>query len=609
MNGLAEIKGGINLIEYVRTHYSLKIDDNGKCSCPFHPPDNNSSFSIFKAQDGTWRWKDFHDGATGSIIDLVSKLENVTPDDALHKLFKEFAGDQPREQKPKPAPLKSAERKLVREHIYKDATGRSIFKKLRFEPKDWETVYFPGKDKKDAVPYRLEEFKNHSQVVVCEGERDVDMVNVLDAGVFATSAPWGKGSWPKEITPYFSDFKQILFLYDIGNDEDVKKHAAKLHAAFPETEIFIAHVPGDIPDFDITDYLETQQDKKAALLGILEKIEILYPEPAPLSLLSEIAPVEVPWLWKNFIPLGRASMISGDPGSGKTFFALDLSARVSRGLPWPDGAEGEKPGNVIYLTIEDDPSDTLRPRLDSLGGDAARVNVLNLDRVDFLDLSSEKGLKTLEGEIRRIGNIRFVIIDPILDFSGKINPNAAQEVRSLLNPLINLAVKFSFSLLLIAHLNKSQSMAAIYRTSGATAAWLGKCRASFLIFRDREDPAKRYFIPLKANLSPEDPPQLCFRLINGQVIFEKLEEKIDIEEHIALQRQPIEADSSFVSEWLKETLKDGPVELKEILRQSKDADIPRASLFRKKKAFGIQSKISGVGKFRKAVWFLPGKEI
>jgi hypothetical protein len=151
-------------------------------------------------------------------------------------------------------------------------------------------------------------------------------------------------------------------------------------------------------------------------------------------------------------------------------------------------------------------------------------------------------------------------------------------------------------------------MAAIYRTSGATAAWLGKCRASFLIFRDREDPGKRYFIPLKANLSPEDPPQLCFRLIHGRALFEKLEERVDVEEHIALQRQPIEADSSFVSEWLREALKDGPVELAEILKQGKEADIPRSSLFRKKKALGIQSKTTGIGKYRKAIWSLPGKE-
>jgi hypothetical protein len=331
-------------------------------------------------------------------------------------------------------------------------------------------------------------------------------------------------------------------------------------------------------------------------------------EPLPLVCLSEIAPVEVPWLWKNFIPLGRAAMISGDPNSGKTFFALDLAARVSKGLSWPDGASGADPANIIYLTIEDDPADTLRPRLDSLGGDPARVKVLNLNHTDFFDLSNEKGLKTLEAEIEKFGKVRLVIIDPILDFSGKINPNAAEQVRALLTPLINLAVKFSFSLLLIAHLNKAQSMAAIYRTSGATAAWLGKCRASFLIFRDREDPGKRYFIPLKANLSPEDPPQLCFRLLNGQVLFERLEERIDAEEHIGAQRERIESDSSFVSNWLKEVLGDGPIELKEIFRQSKDFDIPRASLFRKKKALGIQSKISGVGKLRKAVWFLPGKE-
>jgi predicted NACHT family NTPase len=69
--------------------------------------------------------------------------------------------------------------------------------------------------------------------------------------------------------------------------------------------------------------------------------------------LADVEPKAVPWLWQNYIPLGRATLISGDPGSGKTWFALDMAARLSRGRSWADGAPGIEPANTYYLSLED----------------------------------------------------------------------------------------------------------------------------------------------------------------------------------------------------------------------------------------------------------------
>ena len=42
-------------------------------------------------------------------------------------------------------------------------------------------------------------------------------------------------------------------------------------------------------------------------------------------------PVE--WLWYPYIPLGKLTVLQGDPGEGKSTFALNVVARITTGQP------------------------------------------------------------------------------------------------------------------------------------------------------------------------------------------------------------------------------------------------------------------------------------
>src|SRR5262245_62143557 len=77
-------------------------------------------------------------------------------------------------------------------------------------------------------------------------------------------------------------------------------------------------------------------------------------------LLSTVQPERVEWLWQDRIPLGKLTIIDGDPGLGKSVLTLDLAARVSRGIEMPDGSSGRS-GGVVLLSAEDGLSDTIRP--------------------------------------------------------------------------------------------------------------------------------------------------------------------------------------------------------------------------------------------------------
>src|SRR5712692_4785507 len=62
----------------------------------------------------------------------------------------------------------------------------------------------------------------------------------------------------------------------------------------------------------------------------------------PGQLLSEVETQYINWLWPGRIPLGKITILDGDPGMGKSLLAIDLAARVSTGQPMPDGTSGQQ---------------------------------------------------------------------------------------------------------------------------------------------------------------------------------------------------------------------------------------------------------------------------
>ncbi len=78
---------------------------------------------------------------------------------------------------------------------------------------------------------------------------------------------------------------------------------------------------------------------------------------------SDLEPQPVDWLWPGRLALGKLAILDGDPGLGKSLMALDLCARLSTGRPFPDDRPGSGPTNALVLSAEDNPADTITPRL------------------------------------------------------------------------------------------------------------------------------------------------------------------------------------------------------------------------------------------------------
>jgi hypothetical protein len=314
-------------------------------------------------------------------------------------------------------------------------------------------------------------------------------------------------------------------------------------------------------------------------------------------LISDVEPERVDWLWRGRIPKGKLTVLDGDPGLGKSAATLDLAARVSAGLDLPDGTPCEAAGAVI-CSAEDGLADTIRPRLDTAGGDPSRV-------LSLATVTDEEGLQRpisipqdvpiIEEGIRRIGAV-LVVIDPLMAFFGSdIDSYKDQNVRRALAALASLGERTGAAIVIVRHLNKSGGKTPIYRGGGSIGI-IGAARSGMMVGEDPDDENRRVLAPVKSNLAAPA-PSLSFVLEeaeNGAVRVRWLGET-----EVAatdLLSAPREEDSSALGEarnFLVDLLQDGPVPYAEVEAAAEQAGITMRTVKRAKKDLGVESHREG----------------
>jgi hypothetical protein len=224
---------------------------------------------------------------------------------------------------------------------------------------------------------------------------------------------------------------------------------------------------------------------------------------------SSVQGSPVRWLWPGRVPLGKLTLIAGDPGLGKSLVCADMAARVSTGRGWPctpdAGRVVREPGKVWLLSCEDDEADTLRPRLEAAG--AACANVYFPQGVS----ADDKSVRPLKLDIHTVwleefvqasgGAPQLIVIDPITAYLGSVDAHNQAEVRGLLAPLCAFAQKHAIAIVGVIHLNKREDASGVYRISGSLA-FPAAARAVWWVKCDPDDPNARVMLPTKFNLGP-----------------------------------------------------------------------------------------------------------
>ena len=219
------------------------------------------------------------------------------------------------------------------------------------------------------------------------------------------------------------------------------------------------------------------------------------PETVKIIRMSDVELTPVDWLWKPYLPFGKLSVLQGNPGEGKTYFAMHLAAACTNGKLLPN-MERMEPFNVIYQTAEDGLGDTVKPRLIEAGADLDRVLVIDDSEVQ-LTLSDERIEKAIVEN-----NARLVIIDPIQAYLGAdVDMNRANEVRPIFMRLGQVAQRTGCAILLIGHLNKAAGMQSLQRGLGSIDI-AAAVRSVLFIGKLKHDPTMRILTHEKSSLAP-----------------------------------------------------------------------------------------------------------
>jgi hypothetical protein len=199
------------------------------------------------------------------------------------------------------------------------------------------------------------------------------------------------------------------------------------------------------------------------------------------------------WLWPRYLGRNKVAHFGGASTEGKSPVTLDIASRVSAGLAWPDGTENNLGGqSVILLAAEDDWSDTIIPRLELAGADLAKVHRFFIKQQTVeLTPSLDNDCQRLEQEIKRIGNVALVVIDPITNYLGTKKMNLEEEIRGgILMPLADVAKNNNCAIVTVGHLNKRGAEAGVLQRLMGAAAFGGVARDVFIFGPDPDDEDK-----------------------------------------------------------------------------------------------------------------------
>jgi len=494
-----------------------------------------------------------------------------------------------------------------------DATGRVVATHVRteFEPSAadtkrpkqfrWERDGEPGLGGLRVVDlplYNLPALLKADprvRVVVTEGEKACDALT--GRGILAVGSMTGAGH-----TPSVASLRPLLghpaVLWPDADDQG-RWHMENLGERLIEmghSGLQMLDWPDAPPKGDAADF-RGSTDEVHALIAAASPWT-----PRPVGvLLSEIERERVEWLWPGRIPLGKLTVLDGDPGLGKSTLALAIASRVTTGAVFPDGARCPT-GGVVILTAEDGLADTVRPRLDAAGADLSRVRALPFSADGASAPVLPDDIPTLGGAIRQM-NASLVIVDPLMAYlPPTVNTFRDQDVRVALAPLVALAERAKCAILVIRHLNKREGGPAIYRGGGSIGI-SAAARSILLVACDPDDRERRVLASVKGNLCAPA-PSLAFRLVAADGEAVRIEwcgtSPLDADRLLAGRPGGPTGEALTDAEaFLADILAEGPQPAEAVKAAARDAGIAARTLRRAQESLGVVTTKVG---YAPSVW-------
>ena len=378
---------------------------------------------------------------------------------------------------------------LEKEGVYRAEDGTELFTKRRYKTSDAKgktysihRVDASGKriaGLKDAriVPLNLPELLAAKQagkaIYLVEGEKAADALASI--GAVATTSHTGAGSWPTEITQYFSGANVVVIP---DNDEPGISYAKRAIAHLlpvaksvryldlnlmmegDDAYEWVHHAKGTRKELaELAKNAEVIVDQPKAAEPELEQ-EAYNPTPQLLNIEAwdTIKDEPVEWIIDNVLPNKGFCALYGPPGSYKSFIALDIAEAVATGRNWM-GNQVTSPGAVLYIAGEGHGGIGARIKACKINHqtkDGAQIYVIRYQ----LNLRSSADdfnllMESIDALLDRTGiELRLVQIDTLARAFGGGNENDSQDMGAFIHNCGRLQRKLDCALMVLHHSGK-----------------------------------------------------------------------------------------------------------------------------------------------------------
>jgi len=499
-----------------------------------------------------------------------------------------------------------------------ETTDGKQYRPITREGNRWGIADPPG-----PLPlYRLPHLAGATRVYVTEGEKAADAL--VEIALNATTSAHGAGSAKRsDWTPLAGIEVVIVPDRDPAGEKYASEVAELLSRLEPPPVVRILRLSNLPTHGDAVEHIAARRADgldndaiRAEIEKLADSAEVVQgPGPrARIVRLADVAPTKLEFLWPGRLPLGKLTLLAGDPNLGKSLVTLDLAARVSTGTPWPDRRDQPNPpGGVVLLSAEDDVADTIRPRLDVARADVTKIVALQgveyrnaeTGRRGIRAFNLEFDLPELEHAIRQTADCRLIVIDPISSYLGRTDSHRNAEVRGVLAPLAELAARHRVAMLAVTHLTKNYGGKAMYRPTGSLA-FMAAARAAWLVVKDPKEHGRRLLLPVKANLT-RDPTGLAYSVESrtlpgigeiGVVAWEDGIVELSADDAIAIELDQGRGAATALdeaAEWLREVLSHGPVEVRRVEADAKACGLSVRTIRRAKREIGAIARKESFG--------------
>jgi hypothetical protein len=374
-----------------------------------------------------------------------------------------------------------------------------------------------------------------------------------------------------------------------------------------------------LPDAEIPNAVVNSQGEFCFVYGdrdIHESLPIEFPMLPPLG---GTKPIE--WLWPGRIPLGMVTFLEGAGGSGKTFVALDMAARVTCGAPWPGKVHGpERAGDVLLVGGDPDGWErVIVPRLMSAGADLTRIG--RCHTVESYDpvvgssnpkrsrtkrpLTFPHDLPMIEYNIRLRPETRLVVIDPLSAFCAD-----DQAYRATLRQLEGIAERRNVAIVVTGRPAGRQSGRRNPKEGDRRA---DAVRSVFRVLVDLEDETLYHLAPVRMSFCAE-PEWLPFRIGPKDAPLQAMVAwgpPAETPPESALPPSPARERGAIrrgVREWLLITLLKSDMPVQMMVKEAKALGFSEMTLRRAREGLEVRMFRDGGGPFSSCWWTLRPKE-